>query len=66
MSTGIPNKYASASQPLSRYNTSGLIDNAKPLFKVEPKKLDEEGNEIPAEDGPGPIGLLPDIRSDAK
>jgi len=66
LASGVPNKYASASHPTSRINTSEFIECAKPLFKVEPKKLDEEGNELPAEEGPGPIGLIPDIRSDAK
>ena len=61
----MPNLHAKASDPCSRINTKSLVDSAKPLFKVEPKKLDEEGNEIPAEEGPGPIGLLPDIRNEA-
>lgn len=34
-------------------------------FKVEEIKKDEEGNVIPGEEK-GPIGLLPDIMSDAK
>lgn len=36
-------------------------------FKVKEVKKDEEGNPIPDEEGAGgPIGLLPDIISDAK
>jgi hypothetical protein len=36
-------------------------------FKVKEVKKDEEGNPIPDEEGSGgPIGLLPDIISDAK
>ena len=65
MSTGIPNNYAKASQPASRANTSGMIDSARPLFKKAPEKLDDEGNVVP-EEAPASIGLLPDIRSDAK
>ena len=28
--------------------------------------IDEEGNEVPADEGAAPIGLLPDMASDAK
>jgi len=54
-----PNEDKETAQALN-----AIIEHAKTFFPKVEKKVDEEGNEVPAEIAP--IAFLPDLRSDSK